>query len=440
MSKYTCVLIDTLSIQNYVFASNKLKENIGASFLVESIYKHSHVKTKPLQDPQGYIGGGNALLFFENEANAKEFATEWTTVLLVEYPGIKTSITIGEIEFDNDDDIKFKVGKDKLFEQLAVNKNKYHPQVNLPSHGLTGDCPRTGFSMEDWLYIYDEDKKIIPYESGYVSSISKAKIEAAKKAEENLHHDSDYDSIFKDGFKFTDELEKLGSSRGEDSHLAIVHIDGNNMGQRFELCDSLKKTVDLSKSLEKATKTSYLDLLLFIIENYNIIRDETSLEDKILPIRLIILGGDDITFVCDGRLGIYFAEKFLKIFEEKEVSDGNKLTACAGVAITKLKFPFSRGYQLAEELCRNAKMQKEKIADNGSWIDFHISFGGFTGSLEDIRKTYIAPQGNLLMRPYKIIDDDSIYSFGSLVKNTKHFFKKDKETGKPKFPNSKIKE
>ena len=44
------------------------------------------------------------------------------------------------------------------------------------------------------------------------------------------------------------------------------------------------------------------------------------------------------------------------------------------------------------------------------------------------------------MRPYKIIDDDSIYSFGSLVKNTKHFFKKDKETGKPKFPNSKIKE
>ena len=78
------------------------------------------------------------------------------------------------------------------------------------------------------------------------------------------------------------------------------------------------------------------------------------------PIRPIIMGGDDITFVSPGKLGIYFAEIFMKEFSEKEVSDGEKLSSCAGVAITKTKYPFYRGYQLAEGLCSNAKKMARK--------------------------------------------------------------------------------
>jgi len=38
MSK-TAVFIEMMSIQKYIFKSNKLKENIGASYIVENIFE-----------------------------------------------------------------------------------------------------------------------------------------------------------------------------------------------------------------------------------------------------------------------------------------------------------------------------------------------------------------------------------------------------------------
>ena len=64
----TAILFDTLSIQNYVFGSNKLKENLGASFLVENVYKVLITKEKEQKLKVGYIGGGNALVFIDSEA------------------------------------------------------------------------------------------------------------------------------------------------------------------------------------------------------------------------------------------------------------------------------------------------------------------------------------------------------------------------------------
>lgn len=40
MSKVGAILLDTRSIQKYVFGCNKLKTNVGASFLVDDIFKY----------------------------------------------------------------------------------------------------------------------------------------------------------------------------------------------------------------------------------------------------------------------------------------------------------------------------------------------------------------------------------------------------------------
>nr|WP_269849654.1 hypothetical protein [Methanosarcina horonobensis] len=50
-------------------------------------------------------------------------------------------------------------------------------------------------------------------------------------------------------------------------------------------------------------------------------------------------------------------------FAEKEGTKGDEkiqLSSCAGVAITKTKYPFYRGYELAEDLCKNAKKRIQK--------------------------------------------------------------------------------
>ena len=441
MAKYTVVLIDTISIQNYVFGSNKLKENLGASYLVKTIYEYPGVKSKPLANPKGYIGGGNALLFFSDDESANNFVKEWSTNLLVEYPGVRTAVAISKIEFSDENDTNFKNGKDKIFNKLAANKFKYHPKVILPTHGLTAECSTTGLSMEAWLNVYGENGKIIQNESNYVSSMSKAKNDAVDEATKKMYND--FPCVKTNGFKFTNVLDELGSSKGEDSHIAIVHIDGNGIGERFENCKTLKETRELSEALEKAIQKSFKDLIEHIIQNIHKIKEEINLTKNIIPIRSIILGGDDVTFVCDGRLGIYFAkifiEQFEKYYEKNNVAFKNEnISACAGVAITKLKYPFYRGYQLAEELCRNAKMKRKEKNNNGSWIDWHISYGGLAGTLDDIREQYKVPEGNLLMRPYKLADNNLEISFYNLINNTRQFFQK--ENGKLKFPNSKIKE
>ena len=175
------------------------------------------------------------------------------------------------------------------------------------------------------------------------------------------------------------------------------------MGLRFQACKTLEEIRALSKSVREATELSFEALLKYIINHYESLSKIAYIEKNTLPIRPIILGGDDITFISHGKFGIHFARIFLEAFTNQNVNDGKPLSACAGVAITRTKYPFYRGYQLSEDLCKQAKIRAHNEPDhNTSWLDFHIAYGGFSGSIEDIRKNhYTAPGGSLCLRPYR---------------------------------------
>lgn len=456
------VLIDTVSIQRYVFGSNKLKENIGASYLIQEVYESylqkvindifpsantdfNAWKNEPakyqIEDfsipfEVGYIGGGNALLLFKEGIRAREFIERWTTTLLVETPGVVTAVACDEFNLKD-----FQSENKKLFDRLQENKYRFIPQTVIPRHGITAECNHTGYSMDVWNE--KEDKE----EHDYISSVAYAKICASKKATEKL--EGKFEKEFKGKFCFTDQLDGLGQMKGEDSHIAIVHIDGDGMGDRFRKTKTLEEIRKLSISVKTATKGSFRILLKTITDRFQDIQNALGFDTdekkkkypgengkKNIPLRSIIIGGDDITFVCDGRLGVYFASIFLEAFEKQQVSDNEGLSACAGIAITKTKYPFHRGYELSEDLCKNAKKRrKEKGEIKGSWLDFHIAYGGFLGTLDEIRAShYRAVQGNLIFGPYKIGNHDK-YGFDTLMKNIREL--KDPEK---RWPRSKIEE
>lgn len=444
------VLLDVAAIQQYVFGSNKLKENLGASYLVEKIFE-KNLKTAfentclqcdisdwkrttrvKICDPDveveiGYIGGGNALLFFKDNDHAVKLAKEWTKILLIETPGLVPSIAIKKMECSAlSDKNRFQLETGELFRMLRENKNEYQPQTILPRHGITAECSHTGLSAE----CYDEKDKV------YISSVAMSKKCRADDANTELHNK--FSDILEDKI-FPMELDELGQQEG-DNHISIVHIDGNNMGMKFRSCKTLKEIRDLSKSVRVATENSFKFLLEHIVKNYNHFYEKLNLAKNTLPIRPIIMGGDDITFISHGKLGIYFAKIFMEQFTREKVSGKNYLSACAGVAVTGTKYPFYRGYQLSEDLCKQAKKKAhEEDKLNSSWLDFHIAYGGFSGSIEDIRKNnYTTPRGDLCLRPYRVTGKcEDHLNFNDCLSGIKYLIGNELDN---EWPRSKLKE
>jgi hypothetical protein len=129
-----------------------------------------------------------------------------------------------------------------------------------------------------------------------------------------------------------------------------------------------------------------------------------------LPFRPIIFGGDDATFVCDGRLGLTVAARYLEEFAKQtlvEPGGPSHPTARAGIAIVKTHFPFGQAYRLAEALAANAKLETDE--GKQSAMDWHFGINGIVSRIETQRaRDYEAPDGkqhkSLLMRPLQLAD------------------------------------
>jgi hypothetical protein len=135
----------------------------------------------------------------------------------------------------------------------------------------------------------------------------------------------------------------------------------------------------------------------------------------LLPFRPIVFGGDDVTFVCDGRLGLSLALEYMQRFAAETTARheacGGMITASSGIAIVKSHYPFARAYVLAEQLSKSAKKYRREIKEtNGDWndacLDWHFAMSGLAGNIGEIRSREYTPyppaRGQLNMHPVTI--------------------------------------
>lgn len=428
MKLCTALLLDTVSIQSYIFSSNRLRENLGASHLVKSIYlEHINKTLKELWPEEydmeswrdrsagsslagkrveaGFIGGGKALLLFRDEKDARLFLRTWSRDLLVTAPGLSTAVAL-DPGF-RPDDKWFSRDLERLFARLAANKNRHMPVTTVAASGITSICPWTGFTVEGAVPKGVAGPVEIP-----VSSVSLARVKAAEEEETQLNRD--FAALLGQEFAFTRVLDKLGQKKDEDSHIAIVHADANGMGERFRECRTLGEYRGLALQVESQTRLAFGRLLEHVCTQVlpymkrNSEAFALAERDKrtILPIRPLILGGDDVTFVCEGRLGVYLAGKMLEYWEESSIdtpgAGSQPIHACAGIALVKSKYPFYRAYQWAEELCSLAKRQARQTPGS-SWLDFYIHYGANSGDVESIRASQLSlADYSLCFGPYRV--------------------------------------
>ena len=168
---------------------------------------------------------------------------------------------------------------------------------------------------------------------------------------------------------FPSELDKLGQKETEN-YIAVVHIDGNNMGKKFADLTTLSAYKNKSQEIRTATIRAFAELVLSLKEDsFPFLAQRKDAEKRrYLPVRPLILGGDDMTFVCAAKVAFDCTAFIMKSLLEKGVD------TCAGVAILPTAYPFFRGYEIAEQLCDSAKgRMMERRRHDGSLHPAHRS-------------------------------------------------------------------
>lgn len=205
-------------------------------------------------------------------------------------------------------------------------------------------------------------------------------------------------------------LDDLITKKGEESLLAVVHADGNNMGSKisemltdkkdYDSCVNVMRefTADTAKAFGKSGLDAMQKCQQQLKEDY-----KDKYDEKAFFFRKIIADGDDMTFVCNARFVMDYVRAYLEAVQNYN-NKGEKewrYSSCAGICIFHSHYPFARAYSLAEQACESAKknVHGECIKEE-SWVDFHYIHNGVGGDLEQIREH----QGvtGCMARPWRI--------------------------------------
>lgn len=449
-------IVDTSQIQSYVFGSNRLRENVGASHLVaqatgrwalkevnrvakpnniNSVERCElddalHIEDGELEAEVMYAGGGNALVLFKDEGTAKTFIRALSVKALKDAPNLQVVMAGEGFDWHKNQVVKTV---EAVLDKLAIEKRSRAASTPLLGLGVTVMCQSTGLpAIKMSPPIEDDETSVYP-----ASAEILLKLGEVKAANESLR------DLFKDqlasSYTFPLDIDKLGRSFQDQSFVAVVHADGDGMGRRMKkigetIQEEFKGDTDCSKqnreyvqamrrfsiAVENSAQTALQNMLSNLVSNIDedgeIAHDVMSAsvapiklqKDKsgkyLLPLRPIVFGGDDVTFVCDGRLGLLLALEYIKQFaietEKRKEDCHGKITSCAGIAIVKSHYPFARAYALAEELCKSAKKHKRKKKLETACLDWHFALSGLMGSLDEIREREYEPKGShLYLRP-----------------------------------------
>lgn len=545
-------IYDMTGIQEFIFSSKKLAENLGASILVQQVlddmlsqaiqdtfqnkaayrtqWRQSTdfeiLSNKEIRAEVIYSGGGNALVAYRTIDDARAVTGRLSQTLLEKTGNALTfAVAYRSTSFRN-----FQQEQQELFK--TIQERKYQTVHSMPmlGIGITREGETDGLPASDWdkepdsqrrqylsksakckrdTFKKDSDFRLsersfnalraehipddildklktlenrrFPNEEDFLSVVNKHIGEEQTASYKRLlmkyaQNDKAYfDTLLPDSgqYAFPLQIDQLGQQEGDDD-IAVIHIDGNNMGKMLQ--DALKQSTNFrqavatirtfSKTVAQIYKERVMKPLLARLAHA--VEDDESVKKvvkvwehqgkRLLPIRPVVNNGDDVTVICHGKLGIAFAEEFLKeLHKQDKIPLGTqsvKLSACAGVAIVNSHFPFYRAYQLAEELCASAKLKAKTLANGQvqieNWLDFHIVQGGITTDLNDVRKKCYQvpemeaaavlrypkqgrveleyPQYNLLWRPWCVAGkSDAIYQWSKFQKIHHAFTKPVKE-------------
>lgn len=375
-------------IQSFIFQTNKLREIVGASELV------AEVCTDAFND---YAGSGESIVraagnikhIFTSESECRQAVLNFPRKVMDMAPGITISQAVVTYEKDSD----YAKKANELEKLIIAQRNKPVRPMTLGLMAISR-APSTGLPAVETQTEKEKGKIVLLDEA---SSKKRKKQGLLKLAEKSFGKEQNITEK-----QIAYEIEDI---TGNNNWIAIIHADGNGIG------NIVRAVANEKEDMKKFSKM--LDVITAQAANaaYKAVEGRFG-ETKKIPLRPVVLSGDDMTMICRGDLAIEYTKMFLEKFEEFSEIEFQKivlkektskklieqgLTACAGIAFVKLSYPFHYGVKLAEALCGRAKKAAKKIdADLApSCLMFHKVQDSFIEDFEKIVERELKPYGKL---------------------------------------------
>lgn len=448
-SKYALAMYDVRGKQEYIFKTNKLKEIVGGSCIIRDcfkeylfpsaeeymrrkakkegmplsddavcgIYNYNDSEKEPeyiseinkgkefsqkafermMQDEKCaaryagevvYEGGGNFFVLYKDKETCIEINKIFTRKLLKELYTLKVLCTYIELENGL---VNFIEDRKKLYEKHRISEAE--ESVICPVNTLP--------------FVQVDEVTSLPLTKYNENTRKKVSTEAEAKLAKHL-------DVYNEKYGEKD-LDKLVTRKGEESLLAVVYIDGNNMGAKVQ--NVLGTETSYDQCVKKLRETSE-----FIQKNYvedrikdidQMLEEKEKKGKKKAGKRLVVFAGDEINLICNARDAYDIAKTYLKGLHQVSWKDSTEpCSACAGIAIFHSHAPYAQAYKIAEECCESGKTRMKKLekarekegkSKEVCYIDVHYCQKGIGMSLEDIREKEV---GGLISKPWLLDMED----------------------------------
>jgi hypothetical protein len=395
-------LFEAKSIQAYLFKSGKLKDVIAASERLDNLIDDTETSllsqvitscelSSDLINPALAnsnelirfirVKGGAFYAYCATEAPLLQLRSTWTLMLQQLFPSLEftDALTSGARLQES-----IRLGHKKL----AEDRNT--PLIHFPlTSAISERCPRTGgasvpiselagkASSEQTM---DIDTELHRQAYQALGMKNKAALQD-KFTPQELIDKVKYPADLEKDFQHAIKSGTLNKEAIKD--MAIIHIDGNGLGLILrKLQQSLENATDdqyretfrqFSGALSDATQAAARHATQWLYD-FALTEDEKNAK-TFIPMRPIILGGDDITLLCRADLALEYSKRFCKAFKvsskqalqtifSKLKADTNTkpyLTASGGILYNKAGHPFTHSHHLVEGLCAAAKALTKKV-------------------------------------------------------------------------------
>lgn len=397
LDKYVLAMYDVRGKQEFIFKTNKIKEIIGGSAIIRDVfadylycaaesvsennkgiysYKKESGDTAFTQEgwekhlSEGYVGeviydgGGNFFVIYKTKEILIEVNKKFTKAVLENIGTLR--VLCSYVEIDNFDDYKADEKRLRTEHRRHENEESIMRSVNaIP-----------------FLQVDSNTSQPIVFTN--IGKI-KGKNIPPKVSQESY---AKYKKFSNEQLIGEQILDKLVAQKGSDSMLAVIFIDGNNMGAKVSGC------------LENADSSDYKSSIAALREFSNDIQrkyvDET--RDAIvkkLKNRIIVNAGDEMSFICKASDAFKAVEAYFDTLRKDE-----SCSSCAGIALFHSHAPYYEVYKIAEECCDNAKtVMKKREETDTCYMDFQYCQGALGMNLDTMRAR---ETGDLSSKPWLI--------------------------------------